>query len=163
VSSIEHKKYPTEDIQTFISSQLQHLRSEVLKFDEVAAESRTAQEADLGLAGELQAERQQTQNLNEQLESARRAEGELDIRRVQLERQLADVDVAAHADNANPSNLVQVAEDFREKTKELEEECRIAKAEVERLQCNIKKRDRKLVDYDVSRSHAHTWNMTDLQ
>ncbi|KAH3945157.1 hypothetical protein HBI25_148960 [Parastagonospora nodorum] len=150
VSFIEHKKYPTEDIKTFISGQLQHLRSEVLRFDEVAAESRKAQEAKLGLAGELEAERQQTQNLNEQLENARRAEGELDIRRVQLERQLADVDVAAHGDNAKPSNLVQVAQDLREKTKELEEECRIAKAEVERLQCNIKKRDRKLVDYDAS-------------
>lgn len=150
MESIELKKYPTEDVQTFISGQLQDLRSEMLRFDEVATESRKAQEANHSLAGELEAERQKTQKLNEQLENARRAEEELELQRAQLERQLADVDTAARDDNAHSPNLVQVAEDLREKIKEMEEECRVAKAEVERLQCNIKKRDRKLADFDVS-------------
>lgn len=150
MQSIEQKKYPTEDVQTFISGQLQDLRAEMLRFDEVAMESRKAQEANHSLAGELEAERQQTQKLNEQLENARRAEEELELQRAQLERQLADVDTAARDNNANSPIPVKVAEDLRKKIEELEEECRVAKAEVERLQCNIKKRDRKLIDFDVS-------------
>jgi chromosome segregation ATPase len=155
MQSVENKTYPTEDVQTFISNQLHDLRSEMLRFDDVAAESRRARESNDGVSRELEAERHRAQNLNDQLENARHVEEELKMRKAQLECQLADVgdDTRSHGSSIPDSR--QEAEGLREKIKEVEDECCIAKSEVERLQQNIQKRDRKLVDYGVRQILAH--------
>jgi chromosome segregation ATPase len=145
VQSVDNKTYPTEDVQTFISNQLHDLRSEMLRFHDVVAESRRARESNDGVSRELEAERHRAQNPND----------ELKMRKAQLECQIADVgdDTRSHGSSIPDSR--QEAEGLREKIKEVEDECCVAKSEVERLQRNIQKRDRKLVDYGVRQILAH--------
>jgi chromosome segregation ATPase len=149
VQSVGAKAHTTEEFETFVGKQLQDLRSEILRFDELAAECRQAKESRDDLKRELEAERHQMQRLCERSEIARQKEEDLESRKAQLERQLADIDANVHPQNVKSRVDEQKMKDLQDKIKEVEDECSGAKAEVERLHRELQKRDRKLGDYEA--------------
>lgn len=149
VQSIDIRTHTAGQIENFIGKQLQDLRSEMLKFDELAAESREAKESRDVLSRNLKAERHQIQKLEEQLETARQNEETLESRKAQLERQVADLNDNAKLHKAISLDNGQAVTDLQERIKEVEHEHSVAQAEIERLQRNIQERDQKSADYDV--------------
>jgi chromosome segregation ATPase len=137
---------PTGEFRTFIGDQLKTLQSDMLKYDEVIAEGRKAQEVNNGLSQQLMAEQQHTHQLNEQLSGLRRNEQELQARTTQLEHQL----VESRNKTTEVSILEQNMEELRQQVKTVQDQCNTAKAELEKTERNLQKRDRKLADAQVS-------------
>jgi chromosome segregation ATPase len=115
---------PTEKIQTFIADRLRELRSEMLRFDNVVAEGRKAHESKDDLSRQLEAEQQHNKQLSEKINLLRHNEERILTYRSELEG-------------------------LNQEIKDTQHECRVAKAEVQRLQQNLQKRDKKLADYAV--------------
>ncbi|KAF2825351.1 hypothetical protein CC86DRAFT_383251 [Ophiobolus disseminans] len=150
VQSVESQTYPTEDIQTFVKDRLQELRSEILRFDEVVAESRKAQESNDTLQQQLQSEQQQTQQLTEQMGVLRQNEDDLKARQVQLERQLADMGDKTQDQGANSTIPEQETVDLRKELGKVKDELSHKEVEIAKLERNLEKRDRKLADFEKS-------------
>ncbi|KAF1912110.1 hypothetical protein BDU57DRAFT_79114 [Ampelomyces quisqualis] len=136
----------TGEFRSFIGEQLKNLRSDMLKYDEVVAEGRKAQDLSDALGQQLSAEQQQTQQLSEQLSGIRRNEAELQARTTRLERHL----VEARDKTKEVSALEKNIQELRDQIKAVQDECKVAKAELERAERNLLKRDRKEVDYKKS-------------
>jgi chromosome segregation ATPase len=122
----------------------------MFRVEEVAAGSREAQRLNAALTQQLRAEQQRAEQMYAQIEALLKNEEEYKVHKVQLQHQLAEL--SAKAQNHTTLSLA-VEKDMNELQQELkktEVECSTAKAEVERLRRNLERRDRKLVDYDVS-------------
>jgi chromosome segregation ATPase len=150
VKSVENRTDPTKNIQTFISNQLQGLQSEMLKFDEVVAESRKNQDLNGTLNTQLAAEQDEARKMNRQIETLSRQEEELKEQMFLLERRLAEANDRVRDQNTDKSALHKHAEDLRQQLDSAEDDCRKAKAEIERLEKNMQKRDKKIADFEVS-------------
>jgi chromosome segregation ATPase len=153
MQSVESRVNPTEKIQTYVGNQLRELRSEMLKFDEVVAESRKTQDLNDALNNKLAAEREEAHKMNERIETLSGQEEELKKHKVQLECQLAELHDKYRDQITDMSTLQQGMEDLRRQLKLVKDECSEAKAEIKRLLKNIQKRDKKIADYDVSCFH----------
>jgi chromosome segregation ATPase len=116
---------PTEKIVTYIGDRMHELHSDILKFDEVSAECRKAQDSSNVLRRQLDAERQNSQQLHEQLNTLR-------------------------SNEENAKEHQSELEALHRRVGDAEKECSKAKEEIHRLQQNLQKRDQKLADYDVS-------------
>jgi chromosome segregation ATPase len=150
VKSVENRTDPTENIQTIVSTQLQGLRSEMLKFDEVVAKSRKAQDLNGTLNTELAAEREKAHATIKQIETLGRQEEEFKEQKVQLERRLAEANNRVRDQDTDKSKLQKDAEDLRQQLKSAEDDCREAKVEIERLEKKLQKRDKRVADFEVS-------------
>jgi chromosome segregation ATPase len=150
VQSVENKTYPTEDIQKFVKGQLQELRSEMLRFDEVVAESRKAQESNDALQQKVEAEQQHGQLLTEQIRALHQNEKDLKARQTQLEQQLSDINDQVRVHDAEPSALEKEMGELRQQLRTVEDERAVKEVQIARLERNLEKRDRKLADFEVS-------------
>ena len=139
-----------ENIQTFIRDQLQVLRSEMLKFDDVLAESRKHQDLNAALNIQLAAERKEAQEMNSKIATLGRQEQELKEQKVQIERRLAEANDKVRDQNTDMSARQNDTEDLRRQLKSVEDKLSAATAEIERLQKNTQTRDKKIADYGVS-------------
>jgi chromosome segregation ATPase len=122
----------------------------MLRFEEVAAESREAQKLNAALTQQLRAEQQRGEQMNAQIEALRKNEEGYKVHKVRLEHQLAELSAKAQNHTALSLAVEKGANDLQQELKKTEVECSTAKAEVERLRQNLEERDRELVDYDVS-------------
>jgi chromosome segregation ATPase len=153
VQSVESKIYPAETIQALIGTQLQELRSDILKFDEVSAEYRKSQDLNATLNDRLAAEREETQELNKKIDTLRDQEDELEQQKGRLECKLAELNGKIQDQDTGILGLQNGTEDLQRQLVSVEDDCSKAKAEIERLRKNIQKRDERIADYDVSCSH----------
>jgi chromosome segregation ATPase len=154
VKSVESTTDPAEKIQTLIENQLQEFRSEILRFDEVSAENRKAQDLNSALNNRLATEREKAREMNERIHTLQDEEEELEEQKVQLECQLAELNGKIHDRDTDISGLQKGTENLRRQLTSVEDDCNKANAEIERLRKNIQKRDQKIADYDVGRSHV---------
>jgi chromosome segregation ATPase len=154
VKSIESTTDPAGKVQALIENQLQEFRLDILKFDEISAENRKAQDLNAVLNNRLAAEREKAQEMNERIDTLQDEEEELTEQKVQLECQLAELDGKLRDRDTDISGLQKGTEDLRRQLMSVKDDCDKTKAEIERLQKNIRKRDQKIADYDVSRSHS---------
>ena len=141
VQSVENTTYPTEEIQTFINVRMQDLRSELLRFDEVVAESRKAKESNDALNQQLEAEQKHTQHLTEQVRVLRQNEEDLKERQALLERQLSEINDKAQDDSAVPVALEQETADLRQQLRRVEDELGDRDAEIARLERSLEEHE----------------------
>lgn len=150
VQSVDSQAYPTDDVQAFVKDQLQELRTDMLRFEEVAADGRKAQEANATLNQKVEAEQRHTLQLTEQIRDLQRNEKDLKARQVQLECQLANANEIIRVQDPEPSALNKEIADLQQRLKSVEKERTAKEAEVADLGRKMEKRNRKLADYDVS-------------
>jgi DNA repair exonuclease SbcCD ATPase subunit len=79
-TSIQEDKFPLNELQRYIHDQLQHLRAEVLRYDEAVADYRKAQHANEVLTQEANAQKEHRAQLEEQIHGYRQNENDLKCR-----------------------------------------------------------------------------------
>ncbi|KAI8931773.1 hypothetical protein NX059_011411 [Plenodomus lindquistii] len=108
------------ETQTFFKAQLETLKEDILKYEEVVADNRKAKEANAIVTTQLETEQQQCARLDDQLKVLQQSEGDLKGRIVQLECELRDLKNAAHEETLHPliteQELVALREQLRQTT-----------------------------------------------
>jgi chromosome segregation ATPase len=150
LQSINSKTHPLEEVQSFIRDQLQDLRSEMAKFDEVVKENREAQESNNILKKQLRDEQQSVQQLNAQIDTVRQSAEDLATRKVELEHELTQLSNQARDHAASSWTSQQETTQLRKDLRKAEEDRAAGHAEVERHNENMKHCDKKLKDLKAS-------------
>lgn len=126
----------------------------MLRFEEVAAESRKAHESNAFINQRLEAEQQHAQQLAEKIRDLQRNEKDLKARQVQLECQLASAKEEARPQDPDTSILDGKIDDLQQQLKKVEEDRTAKEAEITRLERNMEKRNRRLADFEVSENQT---------
>jgi chromosome segregation ATPase len=150
VQNIDSKTHPLEEVQSFIKDQLQDLRSEMAKFDEVVKENREAQESNNILKKQLRDEQQSVQQLNAQIDTLRQRAEDIATRKVELEHELTELSNKARDHAAGSWASEQETTQLRKDLRKAEEDRGAQLAEIERVNENMKKCDKKLEDLKAS-------------
>ena len=116
--TINNIESPTEDIQAFVRGQLQTLRTEMLKHDEVVAEHHKVCESNKTLREQSNIQREEIHVLNEQITVLRQSEKDIKARSAQFERESNDWKSAAHVNHAELVALKQEIDDLRRQLRE---------------------------------------------
>lgn len=85
---MEEKEFPSEDLQGYIRNQLQNLRAEILKYDEVSAEYQKARHTNDHLEKQLEAQKEAHGKLDERVGSLLQSEADLKSRSTEMEIEL---------------------------------------------------------------------------
>jgi chromosome segregation ATPase len=82
------KEFPSKDVENYIYDQLQNLRTEILKYDEVSTECETVRQTNAHLTLQLQAQNEHHEKLDARVKSLLQSEAGLKSRYAQLEIEL---------------------------------------------------------------------------
>jgi hypothetical protein len=133
VNSIQNQTCSTGTMKVFITEGLRSLRTEILDFDRVTAESRQAQQISDTLRLQLDAEHEHTQRLQDQINALEISDEALNARNVQLERQLAEIHGTTETNVARSSGFEQELAEMRQQVKLIDAERSTASNDNHRL------------------------------
>tara|TARA_R110002003_G_scaffold62_9_gene5627 strand:+ start:10378 stop:12816 length:2439 start_codon:yes stop_codon:yes gene_type:complete len=122
VNSIQNQICSTGTMKAFITEGLRKLRTEILDFDRVTAESRQAQQTSDILRQQLEAEQEHTQGLQNQINALEISDEALNARKVQLEKQLAEIHGTTETNDAKSSGFEQELAELRQQVKLIDAE-----------------------------------------
>jgi chromosome segregation ATPase len=128
------KPTPDTELQNFIKQQLQLLRTEMVKYEDVVAENRKAHDANDTLKKQLEAQQQYCSQLDEQIKAYQQSEEELRARSNQLEHELNDLRDVSHDPETEPSELERGITDLHQQLRKAEEDLQAANARIEKAE-----------------------------
>jgi archaellum component FlaC len=123
---MDAKEFPSKDFENCIRNQLQNLRTEILKFDEVSIECAKARQTNDHLIKQLQIQKEHHENLDEQVKSLLHNEITLKSRSSQLEMELNTLKNMSRDRNSEPSNLAKEAIALRSQLGKVKNDLQVA-------------------------------------
>ncbi|KAF2680868.1 hypothetical protein K458DRAFT_88845 [Lentithecium fluviatile CBS 122367] len=118
---VKEDRFPMDDLQRYIRDQLQHLRSEVLKYDEAIAQYHQTEHANELLVKQAESQKELCARLEEQIRCHCQTETDLKSRYAQLEKEVVDLRDMAHDHNSDPPELEQELVNLRHQMRKAEE------------------------------------------
>lgn len=110
-----------EDLQKYISCELQSIRTEILQHDELADKVCKANEVNASLTGQLEAQQQHCHTLDGRINVLQESEGDLKRRSSQLERELEDLETRPRDSSSRWATCEQELLTLRQQLKEAED------------------------------------------
>ncbi|KAH9876688.1 hypothetical protein J1614_003820 [Plenodomus biglobosus] len=123
-----------EETKIFIKGQMQTLKREVLKYEEVVADNQKKNEANAQLKARLEAEQQQYCHLDTQFKTLQQAEGDLKGRYFQLECELGEIKNAVREKDLDPMLTEQELSDLRQQLKQVTEDLNSANEKIQQVE-----------------------------
>lgn len=129
--SVESKTLSNAEFQKVSQEQMQHLRADVMRYEEITIDNRKTHESNAALKEQLDLQQRHSSQLEAQIQTLQQSEVDLKARSNQLERELVDL-----RQTRNPqsyvSELEQGAVDLHEQLKKSEEHLEAATATIEK-------------------------------
>lgn len=136
-----------EETKLYITGQMQTLKGEVLKYEELVADNQKKDEAIALLKARLEAEQQHYCHLDTQFKTLQQAEADLNGRYFQLECELGEIKNAVREEDLDPLITEQELSDLRQQLNKVTEDLTSANEktqQVERLRQEQEKRSGQL-------------------
>jgi chromosome segregation ATPase len=124
--SVDAKDFASKDVENYIRDQLQNLRTEILKYDEVSIEYEKARQTNDHLTKQLQAQKEHHEKLDGRVKSLLHSEITLKSRSSQLEMELNTLKNISCDRNSEPSVLEREAVALRSQLRKAEEDLQVA-------------------------------------
>ena len=132
--TVKRKPPPDAELQDFIKQQLQCLRTDMVRYEDVVAENRKAYEANDTLKKQLETQQQHCTQLDEQIKALQQTEANLRARSSQLESGLNDLKDIPHDPETEPSELERGIVDLRQQLRKAEEDLQAAHTRIEKTE-----------------------------
>lgn len=152
--------FPTQEMQTHFSNQLQDLRTEILKYEEVVTENRKVLQSNDSLQKELDAQQQYCLKLDAQVKVLQESEAGLKDVSAQLERELRDFKDPTRSQSSELLEMEREMTDLRHHLKRVEDNLVAANSKAEQ-----EERLRKEQDHEAQKSKvrlpvfSNTWSL----
>ncbi|USP79560.1 uncharacterized protein yc1106_06834 [Curvularia clavata] len=130
-----------------INEQLQDLRTNMMKYEELATENCKIKESNTALTKQLEAQRQQYAHLNEKVEHLKKVEIDLKHRSSKLEHDLGSMRNAAQSSRLEMSAIEQTNRELTQRFKEVESELVAAKAKANDAEESRKNLEKQAAEY----------------
>jgi chromosome segregation ATPase len=127
----QEDRFPLDELQRYIRDQLQHLRSELLSYDEVVADYRKEQHKNTLLTQQVDAQKEHCAQLKEQIRDHRQNESDLQSRCVQVEQELVIWKNKTRDHESNLSELEQALSNAQDQMKEVDQNLRSKTTELD--------------------------------
>ncbi|KAJ5063592.1 hypothetical protein J3E74DRAFT_287879 [Bipolaris maydis] len=114
------------DFHVSIKEQIDDLRTNMMKYEEIAAENRKINDSNTALTKQLIAQQHESSRLSERVEHLQQVEIDLKERSRELERDLNDLRIATDSSLSEMSASEKLNHDLRKRLKEVESELRSA-------------------------------------
>ncbi len=124
---------PDAELQKLMVKQLHSLQTEILKYEEVNAESRKTHEINVFLKTQLEAQQQQSSRLDEQIKVFKQSELDLKARSEQLQRDLYELRAVPPTLHVDTSELEREALHLRRQLEKAGEDLKALSTRAERL------------------------------
>ena len=124
--SVDAKGFASKDVENYIRDQLQNLRIEILKYNEVSIECQKARQTNDHLTKQLQAQKEHHEKLDARVKSLLQNEVTLKSRSSQLEMELNTLKNMSCDRDSEPSVLEQEAVALRSQLRKAEEDLQVA-------------------------------------
>ncbi|RMZ68726.1 hypothetical protein GMOD_00002544 [Pyrenophora seminiperda CCB06] len=138
--SVESKKSFHTELRKLLEEQMQHLRGDVMKYEELAIENRKTHESNVSLKHQLEAQQWHSSQLEEQIQTYRQSEADLKNLARQLERDLDNLR-EVHKSQSEMFELEQGSVDLHERLRKSNEDLEAANVRIvknEQLQHHLK-------------------------
>ena len=126
LSSSVETTFQTEDLQSYIYDQLQSLRVEIFKYDEVAAECQKARQTNEHLNKQLEAQKEHGEKLDERIKSLCQSEADLRAHSSRLELELNGLKDKALDFDSEPPDLEREIIGLRGQLRKAEDDLQVA-------------------------------------
>ncbi|KAF1850209.1 uncharacterized protein K460DRAFT_350291 [Cucurbitaria berberidis CBS 394.84] len=133
-SAVESKLLPTDEIQVCVKTEMQHLRTEILKYEDVLAEDRKAQESNATLKKELEAQKKNSQDLDRQIRVLQQNEADLETHESQLERELSDMRNTTRNQESELAELERGLTNLRQQVRNGEDDLQTANSRIDQTE-----------------------------
>ena len=129
--SLESNTSSDIGLRKFVQEQVQHLRVDMIRCEEIAVENRKTHELNMTLREQLKAQQRHSSQLEEKIQTFQKSEATLRARFNQMERSLDDLR-EAHNPQSNTPELGQENVDLHEQLRNAKEDLDTANVETER-------------------------------
>ncbi|KAJ4378000.1 hypothetical protein N0V83_000830 [Neocucurbitaria cava] len=151
---LRSKQLQSEDTQAIARDQMQKLRTEVLKYEEVVAENRKVCESNVVLTMQLEAQQHHSRDLAERIKALQKSETDLALRSTQLERELSDLKDLTHSRKPESVELERKLDDLRQQLIRMEHELAATNSQVEQTEGHRQELEQEAAKYKAKYESA---------